>query len=376
MPEDKLVPEKSEIQKIRPPSPKKKLGRPKGTEPSFPVYSLKKTLGIIEVMENNYAGDPSFPEDIAQHLGTSLGSSHFRNLLTSSHKYGLTNGTYKSEKIEMTTLGRQIVEPTSEEGKNEAIMTTLQKPEIFSKFFTKYNRKNVPDDDIIKNVLKNEFGVPHERTVDCVKVLRENITDYNLIHQGSGILRLVLTTQVLKSEINDEEQKHDVLTPTEETMESQGVEEQKEVKNLEKQTPQVFISHSKNANILDQLKTILEFGSFEYTIAEEIETAAIPIPDKIFGLMRECNCAIINVSADDELKNGEGTYRINENVLIEIGAAFVHYDKRVILLADKRVKLPSNLQGLYRCEYEGDELSFMVAMKLQKALTEFKKSLE
>lgn len=377
MVEEKPEIEKTEIQKIRPPSPKKKLGRPKGTEISFPSYSLKKTLGIIEAMENNYAGDPSFPEDIAQHLGTTLGSSHFRNLLISSHKYGLTNGTYKSEKIEMTTLGRQIVEPTSEEGKNIAITTALQKPEVFSKFFTKYNRKNVPDDGIIRNVLKNEFGVPHERAVDCVKVIRENITDYNLIHQGSGILRLVLTQQVPKLEAKEEEQRHDDATTShEDTFESKEVGEEDQIKTLEKLIPKVFISHSKNANILDQLKTILEFGSFEYTIAEEVETAAIPIPDKIFGLMRECNCAIINVSADDELKNGEGSYRINENVLIEIGAAFVHYDKRVILLADKRVKLPSNLQGLYRCEYEGDELSFMVAMKLQKALTEFKKSLE
>ena len=76
------------------------------------------------------------------------------------------------------------------------------------------------------------------------------------------------------------------------------------------------------------------------------------------------------------MKQEDGNYRINENVLIEIGSAFVHYDKRVILLVDKRIILPSNLQGLYRCEYEGDELSFTVAMKLQKALTEFKVSLK
>lgn len=92
--------------------------------------------------------------------------------------------------------------------------------------------------------------------------------------------------------------------------------------------------------------------------------------------MRECNCAIINVSADEEMKQEDDSYRINENVLIEIGAGFVHYNKRVILLVDKRIDLPSNLQGLYKCEYEGDELSFLVAMKLQKTLTEFKKTLD
>jgi len=140
---------------------------------------------------------------------------------------------------------------------------------------------------------------------------------------------------------------------------------------IEKTT--VFISHSKNKKIVDQIKDILEFGQFDYRIAEETETTAIPIPDKVFGLMRDCNCAIINVSADEQEKREDGTYGVNQNVLIEIGAAFLLYNKKVILLADKRVQLPSNLQGLYRCDYEGNELTFNTAMKLQRALTEFRK---
>jgi predicted nucleotide-binding protein len=72
-------------------------------------------------------------------------------------------------------------------------------------------------------------------------------------------------------------------------------------------------------------------------------------------------------------KTEDGSYRVNSNVLIEIGGAFLAYNKRVILLADKRVTLPSNLQGLYRVEYEGEEISFSAAMKLQKVLAEFRK---
>jgi predicted nucleotide-binding protein len=88
--------------------------------------------------------------------------------------------------------------------------------------------------------------------------------------------------------------------------------------------------------------------------------------------MRKCNCAVINVSADEQEKQEEKGYRINQNVLIEIGAAFLQYDKRVILLVDKRVQLPSNLQGLNALYYEGDELSWEIGMRLQKALTEFR----
>jgi len=109
--------------------------------------------------------------------------------------------------------------------------------------------------------------------------------------------------------------------------------------------PVVFISHSEYATIVDQLKTILDYGRFDYRIAEETETTAIPLPEKVFGLMREYNCAIINVSADEGEKKEDGTYGVNPNVLTEIGGAFLQYNQKVILLVDKRVQLPSNLQG-------------------------------
>jgi predicted nucleotide-binding protein len=65
--------------------------------------------------------------------------------------------------------------------------------------------------------------------------------------------------------------------------------------------------------------------------------------------------------------------KINNNVLIEIGAAFVLYDQKVVLLWDKTLKVPSNLQGLYRCEFEGNQLSFVVGTKLAKAIKNFRK---
>ena len=54
------------------------------------------------------------------------------------------------------------------------------------------------------------------------------------------------------------------------------------------------------------------------------------------------------------------------------GAAFVLYKRNVILLVDRRVELPSNLQGLYECRYDGDTLDFDSAMKLQLALIKFR----
>jgi predicted nucleotide-binding protein len=48
------------------------------------------------------------------------------------------------------------------------------------------------------------------------------------------------------------------------------------------------------------------------------------------------------------------------------------YSKKVILLVERGVALPSNLQGLYRCEFEGDKLDYDSTMKLLKTFNQFR----
>lgn len=125
--------------------------------------------------------------------------------------------------------------------------------------------------------------------------------------------------------------------------------------------------------IVEQVKDILALYDIPYEIAVEEETAAIPVPEKVMAAMRRCSAGIMVVTADEQSKSSED-YSINTNVLIEIGAAFVLYDKRVVLMWDKRLKVPSNLQGLYRLEFESEELSFAMGTKLAKTVKGLKDS--
>jgi hypothetical protein len=134
----------------------------------------------------------------------------------------------------------------------------------------------------------------------------------------------------------------------------------------------VFISHGKNTSIVEQVETMLGLSDIPSDIAVKEETAAIPVPDKVFNAMKRCSAAIIIVTVEEGHKDGNGNYTINENVLIEIGAAYVLYDRRVVLLWDRRLNVPSNLQGLYRCEFEGNDLNWGAGMKLMKAIKGFK----
>lgn len=135
----------------------------------------------------------------------------------------------------------------------------------------------------------------------------------------------------------------------------------------------VFITHGKNKKILDQVKEIVEYGKFVPVIAQDNETAAKPVPDKVMDDMRSCGAALIHVGSEGTLKDEDGNAitQINGNVLIEIGAAMALYRRKFILLVEEGVKLPSNLQGLYECRYSGDELNMTATMKILKAFNEF-----
>jgi hypothetical protein len=250
------------------------------------------------------------------------------------------------------------------------LQKAVENVELFKSIYEHYRDSKFPsiDDKYFKNMLEVEFHVPRELVDECGRFLMENGKFTGIIRDVKGTPFVVFAETPLEISVEvPTEAIGETGMPSPEIMPSQPI-----ARALEKAI--VFISHSKNATIVDQLKTILEFGEFDFRIAEETETTAIPIPEKVFGLMRQCNCAIINVSADEQEKKPDGAYGVNANVLTEIGGAFLQYNRKVILLVDKRVELPSNLQGLYRCEYEGDELAFSTYLKLQKTLAEFRKT--
>jgi predicted nucleotide-binding protein len=136
----------------------------------------------------------------------------------------------------------------------------------------------------------------------------------------------------------------------------------------------VFITHGHNKKVLEQIKDIVAYGGFEPIVAQERESGAKPVPDKVMDDMRQCAAAVIHASAEGEYVDSKKITRpkINDNVLIEIGAAMALYRRNFILVVEDGLDLPSNLQGLYECRYTGDELSSSATMKLLKAFKAFR----
>ena len=366
-------------------APKAKAQRKPKATTLYPKYSLVEALKLAESIRDNNAGQPYNRVDLAASLETSPESSSFRILITASGKYGLTEGGYQAERLSLTELGRSIVSPTSDEERAAGLLRALYNVEFYKSFFSKYQNHRLPRKDLLLNTLEREFNIPAGDREQCYELLIKNASELGLLKDvgGTPYVRFdqpSLTAGEKKSDASDsghggddgEDDATPVRTPV---LVSAPVPDTAVLPPTDAATthkPRIFISHSKNAKILGQIKSNLEFGGFSYKIAIETETTAIPIPEKIFGMMRECNCAIVNVSADDTEKREDESFGINANVLVEIGASFLAYNQRVILLVDKRLALPSNLQGLYRCEYQGDELDSGAVTRLQKGLLQFR----
>jgi len=134
--------------------------------------------------------------------------------------------------------------------------------------------------------------------------------------------------------------------------------------------PRVFISNS-DTKVAEQVKRMLDFLNYDYVMGDK-EESTVPISNNKFGLMKNCDCAIINIAAAEQERRYSGLYDLNSNVISEINAAYLKYNTQVILLVERKVELPSNFKGLKRIEYDNDDLSFNAAMDLDKALADFK----
>lgn len=91
--------------------------------------------------------------------------------------------------------------------------------------------------------------------------------------------------------------------------------------------------------------------------------------------MRSCGAAIIHVEDERHLADAEGKEHIvlNDNVLIEIGAAMALFGQRFILVVKEGVRLPTNIQGLLELRYKGDTLNMDETVKLLEAINDMKK---
>ncbi len=345
----------------------------------IPAFSLEKALTVARAIGDNYAFKPASPLDVASALGVIPTTGGFRMLTGASVAYGLTVGGYSAAEISITPLGMRIVRPLTDDGddvraKREAALT----PKLVGEFLKKYDGAALPKEEIAENVL-HAMGVPHDRTSDALEMILETAGSTGLLRQinDKTFVDLKGTTPNREKTIDQssddrssgpapinsgvDERANDVASSV--TGRSDG-----------RDPKRVFITHGKNRALIEPIKKLLTFGDLHAVVSVHSQTASLPVPAKILEEMRSCGAAIIHVENERTLRDAEDKEVIvlNDNVLIEIGAAMALFGNRFILVVREGVTLPSNLQGLLELRYKGETLDVNDTVRLLEAVADMK----
>ena len=345
----------------------------------FPKHTLTEALKVARALADKNGGQPLPPTETAIAMGLSPGSSEFRILLSSSIKYGLTSGSYNSERVSLEEAGRNIVEPRSPEDERRSLILAALTPPTFRAIYDYFRSKKLPDEAFFVNTVVREFQVPREHAVKCVQVFTTNLEQTALIHvTNTGKWLSTDTGGIVVAPVSpaSNQLNGDGDADTEEETKLPPITQHKATPAVEgdKRLSRVFITHGKNTAFIIPLKDLLSFGQLEAIVSTERESVAQPVPDKVMNDMRSCGAAIIHVEDEQKLidANEREQIVVNPNVLIEIGAAMALYGRRFILLVKEGIELPSNLQGLYEVRFSGEKLDGEVTIKLLKAINEIK----
>lgn len=350
-----------------------------------PLFSLEDALRIPKAIKSELAGQANVPILVAKACDMSPTSSQWRLLSSAAVAYGLTTGAYNAKEIGLTPLGSRIVSPLKEGDDILAIKEAALVPTLFKELVEKYDQSKLPREDIALNVI-GSMGIPSDRTASAWAIFKSNAKFAGLLQiiSGNEYLYYQQNSNIApdsggEAQASQTGQDIDYELPQEimDRMNIAPVVEQPAIKAATSSIPNIFISHGKNsATIVGQLKELISYGQMNPIVSVEHETTAIPVPTKVFDDMRSCDAGIIHVSLEEhKLADGSVYTQINENVLIEIGAAMALYNDRIILLCEKGTILPSNLQGLYRCEYDGNQLDYNSTIKLLKAMQEIRQKI-
>lgn len=345
-----------------------KRGRPKANSPTFPRDPLKKCVELAEAIEKFNAGNPYDRLDLAQSLNRSPDSGGFRHLITSSSRYGLTEGGYKASKIGLTGLGSQIVAPTKEGDVETGLKQALLTPELFNNVLSYYDTKQIPREDLLKNTLRKEFDVESDYVDICYSVLMTNIKDYGLIQTIKGTDRLKLS-QLSESEIkvhtgSDVEEENGILEEETPSDESEPERSPQVIKPR-----QIFVAHGKNKKPLEQLKAILTQFHVPFQVAIDEPHKGRAISEKVAELMKKCTSGIFIFTADEETVDTDGkkVLRPSDNVVFELGAGTVLYETNIIIFREEGVEFGSDYTEYGRYTFEKDKLDAK-ALDLMKEL--------
>ena len=350
------------------------MPRPRGrSNRPHPPLSLAVAEQVAQAISDKNASRPMNRLLLADAMGYSPSSSGFRDRITSAAKYGLTDGSYSSEVIAVTSLGETITRPRNAGEQIEARREAIRNVPLFNSLVDHFANSKLPDPKFLKNTLEREpFAVDPAWSESASEAFTEDARAVGYLRDIGGSPHIVLdaSTSLPPSEVQPPAPENEQAEAADESSAvdtSQGTTQPASAhdsRNNNEEVParpvpmQLFIAHGKNRRPLEQLKGILNGWKVPFLVAVDEPNAGRPISEKVAETMRQCSAGIFIFTADEHFQDadGEEVMRPSQNVVYELGAASLLYGRKIVILKEAGVTFPSDFSDLGWIEFDRDAL--------------------
>lgn len=321
---------------------------------NYPKHSLQDALTLAQKIQDEMAGKPMKRLLLADALSIKPSSTNFRDLLSSSNKYGLCEGNEKSNEIKLTQLGIEATQNKESSKRIIAMRRAALTPPIFAKFYNGYAERKLPSSEMMKKLLMSEYAVKQPFVEECYRLIHENGRFVGIIRDVGGSPHVMLdgagATVVEETEPpipEPEAQSPKIVSET-----------QTEKFDADKRPRAIFVGHGKKRAPLEKLQKFLTGFQIPYKVVVDEANLGRPISQKVKDTLKQCGSAILIFTKDEKFFDDAGIeiWRPSENVVYELGAASYEYEDRVVIFKEKGLSFPTNFQSIGYIEFDEDAI--------------------
>ncbi len=130
----------------------------------------------------------------------------------------------------------------------------------------------------------------------------------------------------------------------------------------------LYLSLHEFSKEIAHLQELLEIIGFECQITERRRQRNDQLSEKNFDALKNCATGIIVITEADCFADAAGNFILSPEIQMEVSAAYLLYDRRVILLKERSIEVPEYWKNIPSFELENNQLDWQQGIELTKKL--------
>ena len=130
----------------------------------------------------------------------------------------------------------------------------------------------------------------------------------------------------------------------------------------------LYLSLDEFSKEIAPLQELLEIVGFECHITERLRQRSDQLSEKNFDALRNCSTGIIVITEADCFAGAAGNFILSPEIQMEVSAAYLLYDRRVILLKERSIEVPEYWKNIASFDLENNQLDWQQGIALTKTI--------